>query len=101
MTNVVFHTPLQALTPRSIDAGPEDWALGMSTDAGPRKFATEKAAIDAAYQAQLGEQFKAYFFNTVSGQRDEKDALAKFKAASEALRRAYVHALSVFSDHDL
>jgi hypothetical protein len=73
----------------------------MSTAEGPRKFETEKAAIDAAYQAQLGEQFKLYFFATVGGQRDERDALAKFKAASEALYRAHVHALSVFSDHAL
>jgi hypothetical protein len=88
-------------------------ALVMSTAEGPRKFELEKAALDAAYQAQIGEQFKAYFFATISDQcdehdalakfkaRDERAALAKFKAASEALYRAHVHALSIFSDHNI
>lgn len=69
----------------------------MSTDAGPRKFEMEKAAIDEAYCRQIKDLFSAFHFATCKAA--EKNALAKFKADLDALRRAHIQALSIFSDH--
>lgn len=71
----------------------------MSAEVGPRKFEMEKAAIDAAYRDHIRKLFDAYYFST-GGNIDKHDALAKFKGNIEALRRAHVQAISVFSEHD-
>jgi len=81
-----------------MESGPEDWALGMSRAEGPRKFEMEKAAIDAAYRDHIKKLFDAYYF-VAGGGKDKEASLAKFKGNLEALRRAYIQALSIFSDH--
>jgi len=90
---------LERVLMRNVESGPEDWALGarVSTAEGPRKFEMEKAAIDEAYCRQIKDLFGAFHF--ASCKAAEKNALAKFKADLEALRRSYIQALSIFSDH--
>ena len=81
-----------------MESGPEDWALGMSRAEGPRKFEMEKSAIDEAYRAQIRNLFQLFYFASCSAA--DKNALPKFKADIEAIRRAYIQALSIFSDHN-
>ena len=76
----------------------EDWALGMSRAEGPRKFEMEKSAIDEAYCRQIRDLFGAFHFATCKAA--DKNAMARFKSDLEALRRAYIQALSIFSDHN-
>jgi len=71
----------------------------MSTDVGPRKFEAEKAAIDEAYRDQIKDLFAAFYF--AASKSADRKFLAKFKADLDALSRAHVHALSVFSEHDI
>jgi hypothetical protein len=71
----------------------------MRTGSGPRKFEMEKAAIDDAYQAQIKKLFEVYSLGDAMD--NDKESLAKFKRNVEALRQVHVHALSVFSEHDI
>lgn len=83
-----------------VDGVPYPIAGGpMSTAEGPRKWEVEKDAIDEAYADHIKKLFDVYYLGATFG--GDKEALAKFKGAVEALRRARVHALSIFSDHGL
>jgi len=70
----------------------------MSAGAGPRKFEMEKAAIDEAYRDHIKKMFDAFYCSTCSAA--DKNALQKFKANIDTIRRAHVQALSIFSDHN-
>jgi hypothetical protein len=74
----------------------------MSIDAGPRKFEGEKAAIDEAYADHIKKLFEVYYLGSTTGSGcNDKEALLRFKSNVETLRRAHVHALSVFSEYDI
>ena len=73
----------------------------MSADGGPRKFELEKSAIDEAYRDQIKALFEMYYCDVGSNEHSGKaSSIVRFKQRLEALRRAHIQALSVFSDHD-
>lgn len=70
----------------------------MSAAEGPRKFDMEKAALGEAYRDHIKKMFEVFYFATCTA--SEKNTLHRFKSNLETLRRAYVQAISIFSEHD-